>query len=152
MADYFEDKNISWVDDIPFVNTWVVKTLNRMSASKVFILGDLYKDESDEKFVLELFRKVILNHEKYDEIINKKTPNWDSERIADIDLILIKMAISEFLHFPSIPTKVSINEYIELSKDYSSQKSSFFINGVLDKILKEFTEAKKINKMGRGLL
>ena len=152
LADYFEDKNISWVDDIPFVNTWVVKTLNRMSASKVFILGDLYKDESDEKFVLELFRKVILNHEKYDEIINKKTPNWDSERIADIDLILIKMAISEFLHFPSIPTKVSINEYIELSKDYSSQKSSFFINGVLDKILKEFTEAKKIKKMGRGLL
>jgi N utilization substance protein B len=152
LADYFEDKNISWVDDIPFVNTWVVKTLNGMSASKAFILGDLYKDESDEKFVLELFRKVILNHEKYDEIINEKTPNWDSERIADIDLILIKMAISEFLHFPSIPTKVSINEYIELSKDYSSQKSSFFINGVLDKILKEFTEAKKIKKMGRGLL
>lgn len=152
LADYFEDKNISWVDDIPFVNTWVVKTLNGMSASKAFVLGDLYKDESDEKFVLELFRKVVLNHENYDEIINEKTPNWDADRIADIDLILIKMALSEFLHFPSIPTKVSINEYIELSKDYSSQKSSFFINGVLDKILKEYDEAKKIKKIGRGLL
>ena len=152
LADYFEDQNISWVDDIPFVNTWVVKTFNGLNASKAFTLDPLYKDESDEKFVLDLFRKVILNHEKYDEDINEKTPNWDADRIADIDLILMKMALTEFLHFPSIPTKVTINEYIEISKDYSSQKSSFFINGVLDKILKEFTESKKIKKIGRGLL
>ncbi|MCK5815874.1 MAG: transcription antitermination factor NusB [Flavobacteriaceae bacterium] len=152
LADYFEDQNISWVDDIPFVNTWVVKSLNAMSATKPFVLGELYKDKSDQEFVLELFRKVILNHEKYDEEINEKTPNWDTERIADIDLILIKMALSEFLHFPSIPTRVSINEYIEISKDYSSQKSSFFINGVLDKLMKQYTASKRIKKIGRGLL
>lgn len=152
LADYFEDQNISWVDDIPFVNTWVVKTFNSLNASKAFVLDDLYKDESDEKFVLDLFRKVILNHEKYDEDINEKTPNWDAERIADIDLILMKMALTEFLHFPSIPTRVTINEYIEISKDYSSQKSSFFINGVLDKLLKDYSESKRIEKIGRGLL
>ena len=152
LADYFEDQSISWVDDIPFVNTWVVKTLNGLSASRSFKLGDLYKDESDKKFVLDLFRKVVLNHEKFDVDINDKTPNWDADRIADIDLILMKMALVEFLNFPSIPTRVSINEYIEISKDYSSQKSSFFINGVLDKILKEYTEDKRIQKIGRGLL
>ncbi|MDT0553892.1 transcription antitermination factor NusB [Urechidicola vernalis] len=152
LADYFEDQSISWVDDIPFVNTWVVKTLNGLSATKPFKIGDLYKDESDQKFVLDLFRKVVLNHEKFDEDINAKTPNWDADRIADIDLILMKMALVEFLNFPSIPTRVSINEYIEISKDYSSQKSSFFINGVLDKILKEYTEEKRIKKIGRGLL
>lgn len=102
--------------------------------------------------MLELFRKVVLNHEKYDEDINEKTPNWDSDRIADLDLILMKMALTEFLHFPSIPTRVSINEYIEISKDYSSQKSSFFINGVLDKLLKDYTDSKRIEKIGRGLL
>ncbi|AOW19408.1 transcription antitermination factor NusB [Urechidicola croceus] len=152
LADYFEDQNISWVDDIPFVNTWIVRTINEIKSTKPFVLGKLYKDVDDEKFVLNLFRKVVLNHEKYDEDINEKTPNWDSERIADIDMILIKMAICEFLHFPSIPTRVSMNEYIEIAKDYSSQKSSFFINGVLDKILKEYTEAKRIKKIGRGLL
>jgi len=152
LAEYFEDQSISWVDDIPFVNTWIVRSFNTMGANKTFVLDSLYKDESDREFVLELFRKVILNHEKYDEDINSKTPNWDTDRIANIDLILIKMGLSEFLHFPSIPTKVSINEYIEIAKDYSSKKSSFFVNGVLDKILKEYIETKRIKKIGRGLL
>ena len=152
LADYFEDQHISWVDDIPFVNTWVVKDINALKESKSFVLSSLYKDEDDEKFVLDLYRKVILNHEKYNKDIDDKTPNWDTDRIADIDMILMKMAICEFLEFPSIPSKVSMNEYIEISKDYSSQKSSFFINGVLDKVLKELTTSKRIEKIGRGLL
>jgi len=152
LADYFEGINITWVDDIPFVNTWVLKELNSLKESKLYHLGKLYKDDEDKKFVLNLFRKVVLKHQDFTEVINDKTPNWDAERIADIDLILIKMALSEFIHFPSIPTKVSINEYIEISKDYSSQKSSFFINGVLDKILKQYNTEKKINKIGRGLM
>ena len=152
LADYFEDKNISWVDDIPFVNTWVLKSINQMKVNKPFNLGLLYKDEDDKKFVLDLFRKVILNHTEFEEEVKDKTPNWDAERIADIDMILIKMAICEFLKFPSIPARVTINEYIEISKDYSTEKSSFFINGVLDKILKDFTATKRINKIGRGLL
>lgn len=152
LADYFEGINITWVDDIPFVNTWVLKELNSLKENKPYRLGKLYKDDEDKKFVLDLFRKVVLKHQDFDEDINDKTPNWDTERIAEIDLILIKMALSEFIHFPSIPTKVSINEYIEISKDYSSEKSSFFINGVLDKILKQYNTEKKITKMGRGLM
>ena len=152
LADYFEDKNISWVDDIPFVNTWIVKTLNQIKPEQAFHLGNLYKDIDDKKFVVELFRKVVLNHSEFEKEVMDKTPNWDADRIAEIDMILIKMAICEFLKFPSMPTRVTINEYIEISKDYSTEKSSFFINGVLDKILKDFTATKRLNKIGRGLL
>lgn len=152
LADYFEDKNISWVDDIPFVNTWILKSLSQIKSNKPFKLGKLYKDDDDKQFVLDLFRKVVLKHTELEKEVMDKTPNWDADRIAEIDMILIKMAISEFLYFPSIPTRVTINEYIEISKDYSTAKSSFFINGVLDKILKEFTETKRLNKIGRGLL
>ncbi|WP_298778003.1 transcription antitermination factor NusB [uncultured Polaribacter sp.] len=152
LADYFEDKMISWVDDIPFVNTWVAKSLSKQKNHTNFVLGDLYKDTDDEKFVSKLFTKTILNNAAFEKEIEAKTPNWETDRIADIDMILIKMAIAEFLNFPSIPTKVTINEYIEISKDYSTQKSSYFINGVLDKISKEFITDKKIVKIGRGLL
>lgn len=152
LAEYFEDKTISWVDDIPFVNTWIVKSLNQLKPKLTFLLGNLYKDEDDKKFVVDLFRKVVLNHKEFEKEIENKTPNWDTDRIAEIDMILIKMAISEFLKFPSIPTSVTINEYIEIAKDYSSEKSSFFINGVIDKILKDFAASKRLNKIGRGLL
>tara|TARA_B110000967_G_C18890353_1_gene566909 strand:+ start:2175 stop:3080 length:906 start_codon:yes stop_codon:yes gene_type:complete len=152
LAEYYEDNMISWVDDIPFVNTWVVKTLSKQKANGLFVLGSLYKDKDDEDFVSKLFRKTILKQAEYELAIAEKTPNWESDRIAGIDMILIKMAITEFLNFPSIPTKVTINEYIEISKDYSTSKSSFFINGVLDKISKEFIANKKIVKIGRGLI
>ena len=152
LAEYYEDNMISWVDDIPFVNTWVVKILSKQKANGLFVLGSLYKDKDDEDFVSKLFRKTILKQAEYELAIAEKTPNWESDRIAGIDMILIKMAITEFLNFPSIPTKVTINEYIEISKDYSTSKSSFFINGVLDKISKEFIANKKIVKIGRGLI
>ena len=116
------------------------------------MIGNIYKDDDDEKFVLELFRKVILNHTKFEEDISNKTPNWEADRIADIDMILIKMAICEFLKFPSIPVRVTINEYIEISKDYSTNKSGYFINGVLDKLSREYSENKRLDKIGRGLL
>ena len=152
LADYFEGEQISWTDDLPFVNTWVVKSLSKLKENHPFNLGNLYKDSDDKKFVVDLFRKVLLNHEKFEADIAEVTPNWDAERIADLDMILLKMAICEFLYFPSIPTRVTINEYIEISKDYSTSKSSFFINGVLDKLLKKYTESKRLNKVGRGLL
>ena len=152
LDDYYEDEMISWVDDIPFINTWVVKSLNKQSPKKPFILGSLYKDNDDKAFVADLFNKTMLNHHKYQEDIHDKTPNWEADRIADIDMILIKMGITEFLHFPSIPSRVTINEYIELAKDYSTDKSGYFINGVLDKISKDYTESKKMIKIGRGLV
>ncbi|WP_299163040.1 transcription antitermination factor NusB [uncultured Tenacibaculum sp.] len=152
LADYFEDKMISWVDDIPFVNTWVIKSLNKQKPQNPFILGSLYKDNEDKLFVSKLFTKTMLNQHKYEEDIIEKTPNWEADRIADIDMIIIKMAITEFLHFPSIPSRVSINEYIELAKDYSTNKSGYFINGVLDKLAKDYLASDKMVKIGRGLL
>ena len=152
LAEYYEDTLISWVDDIPFVNTWLVKTLSKQKENGLFVLGSLYKDRDDEDFVSDLFRKTVLKQAEYEKDIAEKTPNWETDRIAEIDMILIKMSITEFINFPSIPTRVTINEYIEISKDYSTSKSSYFINGVLDKISKEFVENKKIVKIGRGLL
>ncbi|CAM1374553.1 transcription antitermination factor NusB [Tenacibaculum xiamenense] len=152
IADYFEDKMISWVDDMPFVNTWILKTLNKQSPKNPFILGSLYKDDDDKQFVSDLFNKTILNHHKYENDIKEKTPNWETDRIADVDMILIKMAVTEFLHFASIPSRVTINEYIELAKDYSTNKSGHFINGVLDKLAKEYLASNAMVKIGRGLL
>lgn len=152
LAEYFEDTNITWVDDIPFVNTWVVRTLNKQNTNGSFMLGSLYKNRDDEDFVSELFKKIMLNHHKFEDDIKKQTPNWESDRIAEVDMILIKMGICEFLHFATIPTRVTINEYIEIAKDYSTQKSSYFVNGVLDKLSREYTQSKRLVKVGRGLL
>jgi len=152
LFDYYESMNLSWVDDLPFVNTLIVKTIKSLKQNQFINLNNLVIKGDDHEYMLDLFRKSVLHNTDYDEEIDSKTPNWDNERIAEIDMILIKMALTEFLYFPSIPTKVTINEYIEISKDYSTQKSSFFINGVLDKLLKVYQQDKRLNKIGRGLL
>jgi N utilization substance protein B len=112
LAEYYEDKMISWVDDIPFVNTWVLKTLSKTKLDKTFVLSTLYKDKDDEDFVSNLFKKTILKHKTYEEDITNKTPNWETDRIADIDMILIKMAITEFdtdaVDIPSDLTRVNL--------------------------------------------
>lgn len=152
LFDFYESVNLSWVDDYPLVNTWIYKSIKQLKKEEEFKLTDFHIKEDDIEFLTDLFKKVVLHHTEYTDDINNKTPNWDAERIAEIDLILIKMAITEFLYFPSIPAKVTINEYIEIAKDYSTNKSSYFINGVLDKLLKDFDKEKKLNKIGRGLL
>ena len=152
LFDYFESQKLSWVDDLPLVNTVVLKTFSRMSQNKPFIGDDLYGNDEDKEFVSELFKKVALHQAEFTKEIDDKTPNWDADRIAELDLILIKMALTEFVYFPSIPVRVTINEYIEIAKDYSTAKSGFFINGVLDKISKEYTASGKLKKIGRGLL
>ncbi len=152
LANYFEDLNISWVDDIPFVNTWAVRSLEKLKKDKPFVLNEIYKDKEDREFVNDLFRKVVLNHATFEKEIENKTPNWETDRIADLDMIMIKMGICEFLHFSSIPVKATMNEYIEIAKDYSTQKSSFFINGVLDKVWRELDKTGRLNKIGRGRL
>ena len=147
LAEYFEDENITWVDDIPFVNTWVLRSLKKQKATSTFSLGSLYKNQDDLDFVSELFKKVILNHHTFENDIKIHTPNWESDRIADMDMILIKMGACEFLNFPMIPTKVTINEYIEIAKDYSSEKSGYFVNGVLDKLSKSLIKTKNSSKL-----
>lgn len=96
----------------------------------------VYKDEADDKdFVRQLFEQTILNNREYEAAVSKRTQNWDVERIAMMDILLLKMALAELVHFPGIPVKVSINEYIEISKDFSTPKSKQFINGIIDKPL-----------------
>ncbi len=153
LYDYLEDKRLTWVDDFPIVNTAIVKMLGKLSEKNAssLLVPDLYKNDDDREYALQLFRKVILNEDKLNAEIEGKTPNWDQERIADVDLIILKMGIAEFLYFPSIPVRATINEYLEVSKEYSTPKSSIFVNGILDKIVKEFSENGRLNKIGRGL-
>ncbi|WGD34903.1 transcription antitermination factor NusB [Olleya sp. YS] len=154
LYDYIEDKNLTWLDDLPTVNTSIVKLLRKLKeTSNAYLLTPkLYKDVEDKQFAIDLFKKTLLNQSKLGEEIAGKTNNWDTERIASLDLVLLKMAISELTNFPSIPTKVTINEYLEIAKEYSTPKSSIFINGILDKLLKEYQEQGKLNKVGRGLM
>ena len=153
LYDYLEDYKLTWVDDIPLVNTQIIKQLRGIkSAGDQFTVPKLYKDTEDREFVSHLFRKTILNEAALSKEYIDKTPNWDTERIAEIDTIILKMAICEFLKFPSIPVKVTINEYLEIAKEYSTPKSSIFINGILDNLVKEFQTNNKLNKTGRGLM
>ena len=153
LYEYLEDKRLTWLDDFPLVNTSIVKMLNKLTEKREASIFNpqVYKDEEDKEYSVHLLRKVILNDDTLSKEVDGKTPNWDTERIADIDLIILKMGIAEFLYFPSMPIRVTINEYLEISKEYSTPKSSFFINGILDKLVKEFSDAGKLNKIGRGL-
>ncbi len=151
----FEEKNIHWADDIDFVNSLVLKTIDYIpeSATDNLPLAVLYKDEKeDKKFAKELFRKVIEHSDEEEKSIQSKTENWELDRIAFMDVLIMKLAITEFLYFPTIPVKVSLNEYIELAKQYSTPKSSVFVNGILDKLLAEFKNDGRLMKEGRGLV
>ncbi|MFP2996005.1 transcription antitermination factor NusB [Spongiivirga sp. MCCC 1A20706] len=152
LYDYLEDKRLTWLDDLPLVNTMVLKTLRKINQDVDFKLPKLFKDEDDKKFAIDLFRKTVLNDEALGKEIEGKTPNWDKERIAQLDAVLLRMAICEFTKFPSIPVKVTINEYLEIAKEYSTPKSSVFINGILDKLVKEYQQKGTLNKVGRGLM
>jgi len=153
LYEYIEDKRLTWVDDFPLVNTLVLKMLQKISEKNVatILIPEVYKNKEDREYALQLLQEVIINDEDLTSIIDEKTPNWDKERIAELDMIILKMGITEFLKFPSIPVRATINEYLEVSKEYSTPKSSLFINGILDKMVKELTAADKLNKIGRGL-
>jgi N utilization substance protein B len=153
LYDYLEDHKLTWLDDLPGINTLLLKQIKQLkSETDPIIIPKVYKDEDDKEFVKNLFRKTVLNEVELSKEYIDKTPNWDVDRIAEIDTIILKMAICELLKFPSIPTKVTINEYLEIAKEYSTPKSSIFINGILDNLVKEFEKDKRLTKSGRGLL
>lgn len=154
LFEFIEDEGITWIDDLPLINTFLVKHLGKMpqDASEGYLLPELLKNEEDMDFAKKLLRTTLLKSEELQGEIEGKTPNWDKDRIADIDGILLKMGIAELLHFPSIPERVTINEYLEIAKEYSTPKSSIFINGILDKLIKEYKAAGRLKKTGRGLL
>lgn len=154
LYEYIEDKNLTWLDDLPTVNTTLLKLLRKAkpSSGETHFTPKLYKDIEDKQFAIDLFRKTLLNRTAINKEIEDKTKNWDSERIANVDYVLLQMAICELKDFASIPVKVTINEYLEIAKEYSTPKSSIFINGILDKLVKEYTSDGKLNKIGRGLM
>ena len=152
--DYIEDKELTWIDDLPVVNTFLSKMLNQIDPNDTSSLPFPQStfEEEDPKFGIELLEKVISKEEELQKELEGRTPNWENDRIATLDAILIKMAIAELIYFPSIPTKVTMNEYIEISKDYSTPKSNVFINGILDKVIKDLEASNRIKKSGRGLI
>jgi N utilization substance protein B len=151
----FEDKFISWQVDRDVLQALIAKTFKNFAS-------DNYQENKlaevtgnwteDREFIIDLFEKTIRNDAQFQEMIGQKTQNWEPERIAMMDTLLMKMAICEFVNFPSVPVKVTINEYLEIAKEFSTPKSNSFINGILDKILFELKEENKIRKTGRGLI
>ena len=135
---YIEDENIYWIDDVPLVNTFLLRLMKTFKTEKKINLfkKSFLNTEKDIEFALKLFEKVLENSDRLDKVVQSKILNWDIERIAPIDKLIIKMSITELNYFSEIPKTVSINEYLEISKEYSTPKSSQFINGVLDSIVK----------------
>lgn len=151
----FEDKFINWSVDKEVMQGMVAKTIKNFTSEDPFAnkLTPISQDwDEDSKFVEDLFLYTLKNDKEYHAYIADRTKNWESERIALMDTILMKMAICELLNFPSIPVKVTINEYLDLSKDYSTPKSNSFINGILDKIMGDLKRNNNIKKIGRGLI
>ena len=154
LYEYMEDKNLTWLDDLPTVNTTILKLLRKVkeASPEQYFTPKLYKDAEDKEYAIDLFKKTLLNQTAINEEISQKTKNWDADRIATVDYVLLQMAICEIKNFPSIPVKVTINEYLEISKEYSTPKSSIFINGILDKLVKEYEASGELKKVGRGLM
>lgn len=148
-----EEKNIHWDEEFDFVCHMLEKTIKDSLQAGSLKLLRLFRDEKDDKdFVRDLFLKTIIHSEEYQKMIAERTQHWEVDRIALMDNLLMKMALSEISHFPTIPVKVSINEYIDISKDYSTPKSREFINGIIDKLAIGMRNEGKIIKTGRGLI
>jgi N utilization substance protein B len=149
-----EEQSIYWNDDIEYVSAMVEKTLKKfkVDSGDTLSLMPLFKNEEDKEFVKILFRKAVLNSKKCSDLIDRNTTNWEVDRIALMDILVMQLAITEIIEFPEIPVKVTLNEYIEIAKYYCTSKSSTFVNGILDNIVKEIREEGLFNKFGRGLV
>ncbi len=149
-----EEQSIYWIDDVDFVVKMIVKTLKKFREDQIDggPLMPMFKDQEDEDYAKTLLRKTIMNEEPYLEMIRTSANNWELERIAFTDSLIMQLAISEAIEFASIPTKVTINEFLEIAKLYSTEKSSQFINGILDNIIAGLKKDGRITKQGRGLI
>ncbi len=150
--DYFEDLDMRWAEDKDIVKSMVDKTIKSYAEEKITLQKVSLNWDDDQEFIEKLFNSAIDLEPQYKELIAKNTRNWEVDRLPLTDRVILEMAISEMIHFPNIPVKVTINEYIELSKDYSTPKSRQFINGILDVISKAMKDSGSVKKSGRGLL
>ncbi|HKC67811.1 MAG TPA: transcription antitermination factor NusB [Bacteroidia bacterium] len=149
---WFDEKNIYWTDDYYYGFFFLNKWAETVAEAKM-PAPQLYRDkEGDEKFIADLFVKTILHSTEFDTVIAEHTKNWELDRIAILDVLLMKMALTEIMYLPNVPVKVSMNEYIDITKEYSTPQSGGFINGILDKIVLDLKKENKIQKTGRGLL
>lgn len=148
VEEYLEEKSIYWNDDIDIVETFTLKTIKRFEEQNGTAqpLLPMFKDAEDREFAVKLFRQTLLNGKSYRERIDKHMKNWETERIANMDLIIMQVALAEILHFPTIPINVTLNEYIDAAKYYSTPKSGIFINGILDSIVGELKKEKVLLK------
>lgn len=148
VEEHLEDKSIFWNDDVEIIETFTLKTIKRFeeSTGKEQELLPMFKDMEDREFAIRLLRETLLNRVEYRERINNHLKNWESERIANMDLLIMQVALAEILNFPSIPVSVTLNEYIDAAKYYSTPKSGVFINGVLDSIVNELKKEKVLFK------
>ncbi|MBC7425445.1 MAG: transcription antitermination factor NusB [Bacteroidia bacterium] len=150
--DKMEEAYANWQDDDIALIKSVMRTIETISSDKPFKLSMLSNNEAEDiAFARELFEKAITEKETINELVTANAPNWDTERITIVDMILIEMAVCEFMFFKEVPVKVTINEYLDIAKEYSTPKSNMFLNGVLDKIRIKLTEQGKVSKTGRGL-
>jgi N utilization substance protein B len=150
--NFFEEEEIRWMDDIDLACSMVIKTIKMSTEEEGFDFLPLYKENDDEKdFITTLLKQTVALDQESEHLIEEMADNWELDRIAKMDVLLLKMAFAELQSFESIPTKVTINEYLEISKYYSTPKSNVFINGILDKSLKKLVKEKKVLKTGRGL-
>ena len=147
-----EERSIYWNDDLEFAGTMVLKTVEYTKEHSHMRFLPKFKNEDDLAFVKDLFRKTIANNTETQDLIRQYAQNWEFDRIALMDVFIMQMALTEAIEFPSIPTKVTFNEYIEIAKYYSTEKSSTFINGILDKAFADLKKEKKTVKTGRGLI
>ena len=148
LTNLLEDKNIYWDSDVEIMGTFVLKTIKRFESEngKQQELLPMFRDIEDKEFALHLLRKAISEHEENKQLIDNQIKNWELDRIAIIDLYIMQIALAEIKNFPSIPISVSLNEYIDLARYYSTPKSSNFINGILDSIVNELKSEGKLFK------
>lgn len=153
LDEVLEEMSIYWADDLPYILMMIQRTLSNMRISHTALrVAEKYKSEEDPEFLTTLFEKALLNYDDYQQQIERFTANWDIERVVFMDNLIIGTAMAELVSFPSIPVKVTMDEWIDISKYYSTPGSSTFINGVLDKIVAALTEEGLIKKSGRGLI
>lgn len=152
-SEYFEKQDLYWIDDIETLRAAITHTFQSFVEDGKFKIALLDQEWEERKdFLQTLYRKSIVEEKDLEEILIPKLKNWEIERISETDQILLKMALVEMLNYPSIPIKVTINEIIEIAKDYSTPKSGQFVNGILDSLSKELKDSGKIRKSGRGML
>ena len=154
LYSFFEDMSVYWNDESEFIFSMAMKTLKsfKEDGGRENQLIEEFKDPDDKEFTIKLFRKAFVNNDEYRKLISIKSKNWEVERVSLLDIIIMQSAINEVVEIAQVPVNVTLNEYIEIAKYYSSEKSGTFINGILDKIFINLEEEKKIVKMGRGLI